>query len=53
MADRYIEASFIEEKGISVVREMLDRVTSCRRAVEIIDQKNLQKIPNREANLHR
>ena len=53
VADRYLKGDLLGEGAYSKVKEMLDCVTLCRRAVKIMKQRRLRRIPNGEANVQR
>ncbi|KAL5486509.1 hypothetical protein EMCRGX_G018997 [Ephydatia muelleri] len=50
---RYLKGDKLGEGSYSKVKEMLDVATLCRRAVKIMKQKKLRRIPNGEANVQR
>ena len=50
---RYLKGEQLGEGSYSKVKEMLDVTTLCRRAVKIMKQKRLKRIPNGEANVQR
>ena len=50
---RYLKGELLGEGAYSKVKEMLDCVTLCRRAVKIMKQRRLRRIPNGEANVQR
>ena len=49
----YLKGDLLGEGSYSKVKEMLDVATLCRRAVKIMKQKKLRRIPNGEANVQR
>lgn len=50
---RYLKGEQLGEGSYSKVKEMLDVNTLCRRAVKIMKEKRLKRIPNGEANVQR
>ena len=50
---KYLKGEMLGEGSYSKVKEMLDVNTLCRRAVKIMKQKRLRRIPNGEANVQR
>lgn len=50
---RYLKGDLLGVGAYSKVREMLDCVTLCRRAVKIMKQRRLSRIPNGEENVRR
>lgn len=50
---KYLKGELLGEGAYSKVKEMLDVNTLCRRAVKIMKQRRLRKIPNGEANVQR
>ena len=50
---KYLKGEQLGEGSYSKVKEMLDVNTLCRRAVKIMKQKRLRRIPNGEANVQR
>lgn len=50
---KYLKGELLGEGSYSKVKEMLDVNTLCRRAVKIMKQKRLRRIPNGEANVQR
>ena len=50
---RYLKGELLGEGAYGKVKEMLDCVTLCRRAVKIMKQRRLRRIPNGEANVQR
>ena len=50
---RYLKGDLLGEGAYSKVKEMLDCVTLCRRAVKIMKQRRLRRIANGEANVQR
>ena len=50
---KYLKGEVLGEGSYSKVKEMLDCVTLCRRAVKIMKQRRLRRIPNGEANVQR
>jgi len=53
IAEKYLKGDLLGEGSYSKVREMLDVNRLCRRAVKIMKQKRLRKIPNGEVNVQR
>ena len=53
IAGKYLKGEQLGEGSYSKVKEMLDVQTLCRRAVKIMKQKRLRRIPNGEANVQR
>ena len=53
VSEKYLKGELLGEGSYSKVREMLDVNRLCRRAVKIMKQKRLRKIPNGEANVQR
>jgi serine/threonine-protein kinase 11 len=53
VGERYLKGDLLGVGAYSKVREMLDCVTLCRRAVKIMKQKRLSRIPNGEENVRR
>ena len=53
VGNKYLKGEMLGEGSYSKVKEMLDVNTLCRRAVKIMKQKRLRKIPNGEANVQR
>lgn len=53
VAGRYLKGDLLGEGAYSKVKEMLDCVTLCRRAVKIMKQRRLRRIANGEANVQR
>ena len=53
VAGKYLKGELLGEGSYSKVKEMLDVNTLCRRAVKIMKQRRLRKIPNGEANVQR
>ena len=53
IGDKYLKGELLGEGSYSKVKEMLDVNTLCRRAVKIMKQKRLRRIPNGEANVQR
>ena len=51
VAGRYLKGDLIGKGSYSKVKEMLDCVTLCRRAVKIMKQRKLRTITNGEANV--
>lgn len=51
VAGRYLKGETLGEGSYSKVKEMLDCVTLCRRAVKIMKQRRLKRIPNGELNV--
>ena len=50
---KYLKGELLGEGAYSKVKEMLDVNTLCRRAVKIMKQRRLRKIPNGETNVQR
>lgn len=50
---QYLKGDLLGVGAYSKVREMLDCVTLCRRAVKIMKQRRLSRIPNGEENVRR
>ena len=50
---QYLKGDLLGVGAYSKVREMLDCVTLCRRAVKIMKQRRLARIPNGEENVRR
>ena len=50
---RYLKGEQLGEGSYSKVKEMMDVNTLCRRAIKIMKQKRLKRIPNGEANVQR
>ncbi len=53
IAEKYLKGELLGEGSYSKVKEMLDVNTLCRRAVKIMKQKRLRRIPNGESNVQR
>ncbi len=53
VAEKYLKGEVLGEGSYSKVKEMLDVNTLCRRAVKIMKQKRLRRIPNGESNVQR
>lgn len=53
VGDRYLKGDLLGVGAYSKVREMLDCVTLCRRAVKIMKQRRLARISNGEENVKR
>ena len=53
IGDKYLKGEQLGDGSYSKVKEMLDVNTLCRRAVKIMKQKRLRRIPNGEANVQR
>lgn len=53
VAGKYLKGELLGEGSYSKVKEMLDVNTLCRRAVKIMKQKRLRRIPNGESNVQR
>lgn len=53
IAEKYLKGELLGEGSYSKVKEMLDVNTLCRRAVKIMKQKRLRRIPNGEMNVQR
>lgn len=50
---KYVMGDLLGEGSYGKVKEMLDIDTLCRRAVKILKQKKLRRIPNGEQNVQR
>ncbi|XP_023314910.1 serine/threonine-protein kinase STK11-like isoform X2 [Trichogramma pretiosum] len=50
---KYVMGDLLGEGSYGKVKEMLDSVTLCRRAVKILKKKKLRRIPNGESNVQR
>jgi serine/threonine-protein kinase 11 len=50
---KYLKGELLGEGAYSKVKEMLDVNLLCRRAVKIMKQRRLRKIPNGEVNVQR
>ena len=50
---KYLKGEMLGEGAYSKVKEMLDVNTLCRRAVKIMKQRRLRRIPNGETNVQR
>lgn len=50
---KYVMGDLLGEGSYGKVKEMLDSETLCRRAVKILKQKKLRRIPNGEQNVQR
>ena len=50
---KYLKGELLGEGSYSKVKEMLDVNTLCRRAVKIMKQRRLRRIPNGETNVQR
>lgn len=50
---KYVMGDLLGEGSYGKVKEMLDVDTLCRRAVKILKQKKLRRIPNGEQNVQR
>ena len=50
---KYLKGELLGDGSYSKVKEMLDVHTLCRRAVKIMKQKRLRRIPNGETNVQR
>ena len=53
MIGKYVMGDLLGEGSYGKVKEMLDCDTLCRRAVKILKQKKLRRIPNGEQNVQR
>ncbi len=53
VGDKYLKGEMLGEGSYSRVKEMLDLQTLCRRAVKIMKQRRLRRIPNGETNVQR
>lgn len=53
IGNKYLKGELLGEGSYSKVKEMLDVNTLCRRAVKIMKQRRLRRIPNGEANVQR
>lgn len=53
MIGKYVMGDLLGEGSYGKVKEMLDSETLCRRAVKILKQKKLRRIPNGEQNVER
>ena len=53
VAGKYVVGDLLGEGSYGRVKECLDSLTLCRRAVKILKKKKLRKIPNGEANVQR
>jgi len=53
VGNRYLKGELLGEGSYSKVKEMLDCQTLCRRAVKIMKQRKLRRIPNGEQNVRR
>lgn len=53
MVDRYLIGDLLGEGSYGKVKEAIDTVTLCRRAVKILKKRKLRKIPNGEQNVLR
>lgn len=53
IGSKYLKGDLLGEGSYSKVKEMLDVNTLCRRAVKIMKQRRLRRIPNGEANVQR
>lgn len=51
--NRYVMGDLLGEGSYGKVKEMLDSETLCRRAVKILKEKKLRRIPNGEQNVKR
>ena len=51
--EKYLKGEQLGEGAYSKVKEMLDVTNLCRRAVKIMKQRRLRRIPNGEANVQR
>lgn len=50
---KYVMGDLLGEGSYGKVKEMLDSETLCRRAVKILKEKKLRRIPNGEQNVQR
>ena len=50
---KYLKGEILGEGSYSKVKEMLDCQLLCRRAVKIMKERRLRKIPNGEQNVRR
>ncbi|XP_001605282.1 serine/threonine-protein kinase STK11 [Nasonia vitripennis] len=50
---KYVMGDLLGEGSYGKVKEMLDSITLCRRAVKILKKKKLRRIPNGEINVQR
>lgn len=53
MVDKYLIGDLLGEGSYGKVKEAIDTVTLCRRAVKILKKRKLRKIPNGEQNVLR
>lgn len=53
VGNKYLKGELLGEGSYSKVKEMLDVNTLCRRAVKIMKQKRLSRIPNGKINVQR
>lgn len=53
VGNKYLKGELLGEGSYSKVKEMLDVNSLCRRAVKIMKQRRLRRIPNGEANVQR
>ena len=53
IGNKYLKGELLGEGSYSKVKEMLDVNSLCRRAVKIMKQRRLRRIPNGEANVQR
>lgn len=53
MIGKYVMGDLLGEGSYGKVKEMLDSITLCRRAVKILKKKKLRRIPNGEQNVQR
>lgn len=53
MVGKYVMGDVLGEGSYGKVKEMLDSVTLCRRAVKILKKRKLRRIPNGEQNVQR
>lgn len=53
MVGKYVMGELLGEGSYGKVKEMLDSETLCRRAVKILKEKKLKRIPNGELNVQR
>lgn len=53
LVGKYVMGDLLGEGAYGKVKEMLDSETLCRRAVKILKQRKLRRIPNGEQNVQR
>ena len=53
VGEKYLKGELLGEGSYSKVKEMLDCVLLCRRAVKIMKKRRLKRIPNGESNVQR